>query len=401
MDDQKLTAAILQDRQNYENLRNSLNPADLPEAAQAVVVAAGEQYQRDKGLSKADPTVLRTQIERRFGRGGMASSVLDYVAGLPRDVSGVNIAEEYRLLQLARVSTTLATLLASGHHGDDTQEYLDKYKSLLSGGAGEEFKERLELEDFEGDAGTRIPVYPDALNTFIGGGLLPGHNVAVYGRPDSGKSMFALNMAAGFLRDGRRVLYVANEEPATEITKRLLSRLTGIGLDEMMRDQDKIHEALHIAKEAGWYDNWFLLHKAGCAVSDVDRAATRVNPDLVVVDQIKNLQCADDNRALQLDTLARRVREIGIGHKCITLSVTQAGESAHNRLALSMGDVEWSNTGIPGAADLMIGIGVDDEYLATGKRMLSIPKNKINGKHGSYTVFVDPNKTAFTSRRQV
>lgn len=401
MDDTRLTAAILQDRRNYETIRSSLNPADLPEAAQALVDAAAQQYQRDSGLSKVDFSVLRTQIERRFGRGGMAGSIMDYVASLPRDVSGINVAEEYRLLQLARVSTTLATLLASGHHGDDTQEHLAKYKSLLAGGEGESFKERLGLEDFEGDAGTRIPVYPEALSRFIGGGLLPGHNVAVYGRPDSGKSMFALNMAAGFVRDGRRVLYVANEEPATEITKRLLSRLTGIGLDAMLRDPEQIGRALTDVKNMGWYDNWFLLHKAGCTVGDVDRAARRVNPDLVVVDQIKNLQCSDDNRALQLDTLARRVREIGIDHKCITISVTQAGESAHNRLNLTMGDVEWSNTGIPGAADLMIGLGVDEEYLATDRRMLSIPKNKVNGKHGTFTVFVDPNTTAFLSRRKV
>jgi hypothetical protein len=64
-----------------------------------------------------------------------------------------------------------------------------------------------------------------------------------------------------------------------------------------------------------------------------------------------------------------------------------------------MNDVEWSNTGIPGAADLMIGIGVDEEYLATNKRMLSIPKNKVNGRHGAFPVWIDPTKTAFLSKK--
>lgn len=401
MDEQKLTAAILQDRNNYDTLiRSGFNADDLSEAGHALVDAAREQYTRDRGLSKVDRDLLRTQIERRFGLGGMASSVLEYAAGLPRDVSGVNVAEEYRLLRLARCSTTLATMLASGQHGAATDEMLAQYKALSSGGDGEAFKERLEPEDFEGEKGQRIPVYPESLNDFIGGGLLPGHNVAVYGRPDSGKSMFGINLAAGVVRAGGRVLYVANEEPATEITKRLLSRLTMCPLDNMLQRPQVIPQCLKIAREKGWYDNWFLLHKAGCTPRDVARQCTRINPDFVIVDQIKNLHCTDDNRALQLDNLARQVREIGIDHQCVTVSVTQAGESAHNKLYLTMGDVEWSNTGIPGAADLMIGIGVDDEYLATNKRMLSIPKNKINGKHGAFTVFVDPQRTAFLSKRR-
>ena len=83
------------------------------------------------------------------------------------------------------------------------------------------------------------------------------------------------------------------------------------------------------------------------------------------------------------------------------MSVTQAGESAQNKLVLSMGDVEWSNTGIPGAADLMIGIGLDDEYLSTDKRMLSIPKNKVNGRHGAFPTWINPKRTSFLSKKVI
>jgi hypothetical protein len=53
-----------------------------------------------------------------------------------------------------------------------------------------------------------------------------------------------------------------------------------------------------------------------------------------------------------------------------------------------MGDVDFSNTGIPGAADCMIGIGATREYIAQGHRMLSFPKNKIGGVSGREPVRV-------------
>ncbi len=43
--------------------------------------------------------------------------------------------------------------------------------------------------------------------------------------------------------------------------------------------------------------------------------------------------------------------------------------------------IDFSNTGIPAQADLMIGIGVTKEYEENGLRMLSLPKNKLSGRH--------------------
>lgn len=399
MDETLLVAAICGSRSGYEKAMGvGLDSADFGEAARCVVVSAGEQYTRDAELRSVDKDVLRSQVVRRFGAGSMADSVMDFVAGFPSDVSNVNIIEEYRLLRLARCSTSLATMLATGQHGDATLELLEKYRRLAQGGGeAEVFKPRLTAEDFTKEAGQRIAISPAGLNKFIGGGVLRGHNITVYGRPDSGKSLFALNQAAYACKQGFKVLYVANEEPAQDITRRLLSRLSGIAI-ERLQDAASITAAIERAGHA--YDNWFLLHRAGATAQDIGRQCHRIRPDFVIVDQIKNLACSSDNRALQLDTLARQIREIGIKYNCVTMSVTQAGESAHNKLVLGMTDIEWSNTGIPGAADLMIGIGLDAEFDATNKRMLSIPKNKVNGRHGALHCWVDPQHTAFLSKKR-
>jgi KaiC/GvpD/RAD55 family RecA-like ATPase len=399
MDEINLLAALCGSRDNYESvMRIGLESNDFGEAGRIVVESAGEQYRRDQDLQKVDLSVLRTQVERRYGKGSMATSVMDFVAGFPNDISGINLIEEYRLLRLGRASTSLATLLATGQHGAATQELIAKYSALVSGETGPAFQHRLTVEDFEEDETARIKISPSNLNTYIGGGVLRGHNITVYGRPDSGKSLFALNTAAYACMQGRKVLYVANEEPAQDITRRLLARLSGVSVNRL-RDTATLKAALERSEED--YANWYLLHRAGCTARDIATQAAKVNPDFVIVDQLKNLSCKHDNRALQLDTLARQVREIGIEYNCVTMSITQAGDSAHNKLVLQMNDIEWSNTGIPGAADLMIGVGVDQEFEATDKRMLSVPKNKVNGQHGAFPCWIDPQHTAFLSKKRV
>lgn len=398
LDETLLVAAVCGSRKAYEEAQNiGINFSSVGDAAAFVIRAAGEQYRRDTSQSAVDENILRTQIERKYGTGSMARSILDFVSTLPKDISGINVVEEVRLTHIARLATDIATRLATGVYDETTNELIEQYQKL-STETGNDESYRLEPEDFEGTAGERIRLSPQRLNNFIGGGVIRGHNITVYGRPESGKSMFALNQAACCLRQGLKVLYVANEEPSQEITRRLLARLTGTPIKQL-NSVDKITTAIANCRQA--YDLWHLFHKAGATYADISRQAAIIKPDLIVVDQLKNISISEDNRALQLDKLARQVRELGIKHNAVTMSVTQAGESAQNHKVLTMSDIEWSNTGIPGAADLMVGIGVDEEFDGTKQRMLSIPKNKVNARHGAFPVFVDPQTTAFLSKRRV
>ena len=79
------------------------------------------------------------------------------------------------------------------------------------------------------------------------------------------------------------------------------------------------------------------------------------------------------------------------------MSVTQAGDSAENKAVLSMGDVDFSNTGIPSQADLMIGMGANYEHQKAGEIVISLPKNKISGKHEYFACMVDPQLSKITS----
>jgi hypothetical protein len=73
----------------------------------------------------------------------------------------------------------------------------------------------------------------------------------------------------------------------------------------------------------------------------------------------------------------------------VGVSVTQAADSATNKLVLERGDVYMSNTSLPGDADVLLGIGANDEYKGMSRRMMSLSKNKPGQCHPHFPVLVD------------
>ena len=112
--------------------------------------------------------------------------------------------------------------------------------------------------------------------------------------------------------------------------------------------------------------------------------------ELVVVNQFVNLKStAQENRVLELRTLAVGTRAIAKRQRCVMVLVGQAGETGENRRVLRMGDFEFSNTVVQAQMDLIIGIGTD-EAMPEGYRMWSLPKNKLGGIHDPFMVPTDP-----------
>jgi hypothetical protein len=86
-----------------------------------------------------------------------------------------------------------------------------------------------------------------------------------------------------------------------------------------------------------------------------------------------------------------KIRNIG------AVSVTQAADSAINKLYLEMGDVYFSNIAIQAQVDLMIGIGMDNQAQQNNTRVLSLCKNKLTGNHVPLHVLVDPKLSKVTA----
>lgn len=227
------------------------------------------------------------------------------------------------------------------------------------------------------DDSNRIRIYPLKINTLVGGGALPGHHIVVFGVPDAGKTTFTINMVRGFLKDGHKVLYIANEEPARVMLQRVIQSILGITSTQFLNSEFDLQDL-----ESLGYSNFYLYHNEDTSIKDIDDFASEVKPNVIVVDQIKNMSggSKDGNLVLDLESVAKKVRKLGLKHNATTVSVTQAADSAANKVVLEQGDVYYSNTGIPGAADLMIGLGMNRTMFDEGRRMVSFPKCKLTDK---------------------
>lgn len=396
MEEAQLVAAILQERSAFDRLAGRLDPRDFGEFGQLVVRAASDYYKRDADATSVDHAVIESAIRRSVASPKHADACIRYLGDLPREVSAANVTSEYRLLRRHNVGLELAAQLGSGKHTDATDSLVERYREL--GVEQETTADKLTLDELSETVGegNQIRLLPGILSKRCEGGALRGHNITIFGRPESGKTAFAVNLCSGFLRDGLRVLYTGNEEPIRDLQLRFLARLSGISLRSLRASPDELRRAAERAN--GPYERLLARELLTGKVAEVESLVRQKRPDVLVVDQLKNLKMFNSgNRADELDNIAREVRRLGKQYNMLTVSVTQAGESAEGRQFLGMTDVDWSNTGIPGAADLMIGIGVTATLEAAHKRMISLPKNKISGSHEPFPVFVDFDHGIFRS----
>jgi archaellum biogenesis ATPase FlaH len=388
MRERKLIAAAMKSREAYEVIAQSPVPGALDEVLAPVWAGVQGFYERDPDATEFDPDVgtfpRQSNPKRNLELSQLAAEIYE------TDVSEANV--RHMVLEQVRETRGMALAAAIAGHKPEQEiaDALAEYQTALeppdTGGVSEG-------PDWAGvlnqriDRSNRMPVSPRILNQHINGGVCPGHNVTVFGRPESGKTALALTMACGFARRGKRVLYIGNEDPIQDLMVRAITNLTDCTADELAQDPDRYERE---ALEKGARNMVFRATAPG-TVREIEALIKQHKPDVLFIDQLRNLQSGkSDNFTQLLDKNAQAVRALGKRFGLVTVSVTQAGDSASGRPILDMGDVDSSNTGIPGAADLMIGVGVTDALDRAGQRVLSLCKNKLGALRSSVTVQLDP-----------
>ncbi len=389
--DRKLLAAAMRSRGAYESVLSSPVAEAFDEVLGPVWRAVVGYYERDGEAASVDPEVLAAILEPGANSPKHKREVIALVQGLAsEEVSTENVRALIKDQQRETLGMALAAAIAGRKTEQEIQDALAAYESILDG------PERVEEgtgPDWTGvlrgriDRTNRMPVSPRVLNQHIAGGVCPGHNITIFGRPESGKTALALTMACGFARRGKRVLYIGNEDPVEDLMVRAITNLTDATSDEISQDPDRYERE---ALENGAKNMVFRATAPG-TVREIDTLIKQHKPDVLFVDQLRNLQSGkSDNFTQLLDKNAQAVRAFGKKYNLVTVSVTQAGDSASGRSVLDMGDVDSSNTGIPGAADLMIGVGVTEALDNAGQRVLSLCKNKLGVVRAQVPVALDP-----------
>lgn len=208
-----------------------------------------------------------------------------------------------------------------------------------------------------------------------------------------GKSATCVNMSCGFAIQKFRVLYLINEDREEDILLRHIYNLSNMSKYDVMNDPDK---ADTLARQRG-LNQITVISLAPGTPKQIEELIDEHEPDCVIVDQLRNLKMRADNRVNQLEAAATACRTIAKKKNVLMISVTQAGDSADNKAVLEMGDIDYSNTGIPAQADLLIGIGMDATLEAEQRRMFSICKNKLSGNHSHFPVNIVPQLSRITN----
>jgi KaiC/GvpD/RAD55 family RecA-like ATPase len=390
----KVLSILLIDRQSWEDVSGVLSKEDFSDIGWLIVGQIGEYYKADPEATEVDTELLSSRVHRTHA--SMGPSV-DAVLSNMQDVSGPNVLNEYVEMRLLSLSRRISHALANNQPIEEThelmslwQELKDKRESALLGDEDNSVTRGFDIRTImEFNTATNlVPIFPENLNQVLGGGAPQGTHIVVFARPEAGKTMFCVNMVANFIRAGKTALYAGNEDPSKAIKQRIISNLIGLDRQEMAEENEDYILSLVDQHNV---DNLVFADLHPGTTGDIKSLVAEHRPDVVVVDQIRNLRTPKNYTKVEsLEHVAQEMRNIAKEFGCVVISVTQAGDSADNKLELTMGDVDYSNTGIPSTADVMIGIGVTPMLEAAGMRRLSLPKNKLTGNHTAMDIHVNP-----------
>ena len=391
----KILSSIIKDRESFNKL-SKLNVKDsFSDPAKFIYDIVCDFYDNDTSVSFVDLELVEKRIERELPK--QIDLYRNILKTLNETTSSANLLSEVIAIKKDSIARELSSLLLT-HQKTGVIELMEEYKnvessfdeddedeSLLAGAKIHDIVESLKNQN-------RIKLWPKALHQATGGAIR-GNNVLVFGRPEVGKSLFIINMVGGLLHDGYKVLFIENEDPAKSTMSRLICRLADKPLIDVIENPDEVE---NVVRQRG-YNNLILKSLSPGTFRDIQSLIDHHGVDVVVINQLRNIWVGKESRVEQMEIAATSARNLAKKNNILVIGVTQAGDSGTNKLRLEMGDIDFSNTGMPAQMDLIIGIGSNEEYDSKSWRMISLPKNKLSGEHLYFPVTVDTKINKVTS----
>ena len=206
------------------------------------------------------------------------------------------------------------------------------------------------------DAVTGDPDFPFDFNLIRDDvpGLDRGNLGILFARPEVGKTTFCCFLAASYIRQGFKVVYWANEEPADRIMLRIIQsffsktkdEMNGrVGLDAAVKYRDEIAPVSDDHRFGGY------VCRRGKRIRQAQQAGHHVHgsADKFRISREFN---RGDERLKETYVLAR---EIAKRNKLLVWAVSQASYDAHDRQFIDYAMLDNSRTGKAGEADIIIG----------------------------------------------
>jgi KaiC/GvpD/RAD55 family RecA-like ATPase len=391
--ERKLISACLQSRGAYDELLSTGEEGqNFSDQGKIIFEEIQKFYDKDPEAGSIDREILTRMLKRRlpnekqydrfrelvdsFGEVSVANVVSDYIAMRKHDV-GHELAQAL----LANNDEAIPDLMERWHEFND---------GTILNPEEEEVYQGLAMEDVFAlrDPQQLIRIYPKILNDLLEGGAMRGDSILISGPVEAGKSLLAINMAMGCVLDGHKVLYIGNEDSPRRMRPRFIARLTEMTKNEQVKDPEK---AAALLKQKG-QDRFVFAAIPEGTFAQIEGLIRTYTPDVLVIDQVRNLNVGGEEGPKQLEKVAKGVRKLIKKYNVLGISVTQSNndEARANKIICGMEDIDSSKVGLPAQADLILMIGANERMREQGLRTINVPKNKISGVHTHFSVEFNP-----------
>jgi len=326
-----LLAAIIKDRKAHETIRSIGTELSFGPIGNSIYRTVEKYYDTDPDVNCVAREFLESWIDTEFKDNGKpASAHRQYLAELPSDVSARSITELARQVRQHVVGTELSLALANGSDEEVTQKLIQEYQAIRNGETAtrnvrSELIDVLDTADLleENSDVEYIKLWPKPLNDRLDGGCLRGHHILCFARPETGKTLFSINLVAGFIAQGLQVLYVGNEEPAADIRDRIRGRLLKTSRQSIRSNRAGFASRLAsgLAGGARILGSSSFTEMRACLASSAE-----VNPrkmDVVVIDQVRNMRLRSEGRTAELEAAGIEARAIAKEFNVLVISITQ------------------------------------------------------------------------------
>lgn len=394
--DTSILSACMDSREAYNKVCDHVDTDELSPQGAVWWPIIKSWYDKDSKAKKIDRDLLRDKGKRVMDA-RHHDSLLGWYDDLPASTSPDNVADELLALKRGQQGLILCSEIQKLQDKPDKLiPRMDQYIELLKAsslGVSRSTEASFDTMMDTLDDSHKLPIAPSKLND-VTGGAVPGDVILIFARPEMGKSLFAVNMACGFAKTGHKVLYIANEEHIDKYYMRMACNLLNTTEDKIKERPEEAKKAL---MERG-LQNIVARHLEPGTVPEIEALVEDHKPSVLFVDQIRNLDSPGKNLTEKMETSAKQLRNMMSRHSCVGVWVTQAGDKTERYgqeapFALAMSDIDSSRTGLPAAADLIIGIGATNDHKVSNKRFLSLPKNKLGNVHTGFLVEVDEGRS--------
>lgn len=390
--EQLLLKAALTSRQSTKLIADYITTKEYSREFQILFGRIQDYYKRDVEADAVNMQLLMAAIEQELPNKKHVQQFNEMLLEAEaQDVSVVNIDRLILDAKIGEVRNKLAVALANNEQ-DKINKWLGEYVELQHydslddlNAVGthvltwDQWDEVLRKQE---DATGTLRLYPKSLDERIRGRLRGGHHIITFAQTNMGKTALNLTLACGFCRQDAPGLYFINEDRNEDLWVRGISCFTGLTDQEIHANPARAKE---LADKYGMR-NFTLIGVAPGNPKQIEALIDKLKPRWVVIDQIRNLDMNEGNKALALDKASTFGRNMAKKYDCIVVSTTQAGDSATNKRALDMGDVDWSNVGVQAQADLLIGMGANEQDMEQDVRYLRLLKNKLTGREETFPV---------------